>query len=206
MLFIVVPLIYGFFIPKSLNKQLQIILAFLFVNFLFSIISILPIKSWFGLDSNMFVFYIMAFTNVLLKYFIYNNLIKFKKLVLYSSILSLISIQVFLIILRYNFTSVSASMVTEGFFSILVSFLYLSNLHKTFLGDSLRKEPMFWISIGFLISGIFNIMLYSFNQNLYLYSADLFKLVWTLFTPITETTVHILITIGFYFARKSRVN
>lgn len=203
---ILIPIIFGFFARKYLTFSTKMVLYFVLINLLFSLISYLPVKSWFGLENNNFLFYIVAISNIIFKYLIFKDLIRFKLLIKSIAIASVLLIISSLILFGYQNSTMTFSTIVEAGFSICISFLFLTNLHKDYQGDNLRKEPMFWVSIAFLITGIFNILLNSFINSLYEYSPELVRTLWTFFSLLTETFPNILITIGFYFARKNRIN
>lgn len=203
---ILIPITFGLFVRKKFTFSIKIVWYFVILNFVFSLISSIPVKSWFGLESNNFIFYIVALSNIIFKYFIFKNLIRLKLIIKPVAIGLALLIISSLIFIGYINSTMTFSIITEAGFSICVCFLFLTNLHKDYQGDSLRKESMFWISIAFLFSGIFNILLHSFINSLYEYSPELVRTIVTFFSPLTETFVNLLITIGFYFARKNISN
>lgn len=203
---IVIPIAFGFFSKKYHSKALYFVWLFTFFNFFFTLISLIPVKSWFNLESNTFLLLIAALTNVILKFLIYSSLKINEKLLKLLSVSSIVAMIFFYFYFGYNFKTMTFFLLIEGLFTIFVTFNYLTSLHKIYKGDSLRNEPFFWISIGFMFSGFLNVFLNSFNSALLDYSPQLMRIIWTFFVPLTETTQYLLISYGFYLSKKYKGN
>lgn len=201
-----IPLIFGFRNFGKFSNQIRIVFYYVLANFTLTIASYLPVKSWFNLDSNFFILYIMAVINIAFKWRIFDTLIskKYPRLLTYLAMLGLSLVILILYYFGYNQKSTNYAVVVEACFSFLVSFWYLSNLDKNIRTESLRSAPFFWISLAFLFSAIFNYLLYSFGYDLYIYNPELFKVIQVFLAPFNETLINILITIAFYFSIRTK--
>lgn len=200
----IIPASYGIYKFKYFEKTIQLVYFFIIVNLILTIISLLPVKSLFGLESNFFVYFLMVSFNIAIKSLIFKSLISKSKTRIFQFSLGLVYflLLITLILNGYNFKTACIWIVIEALISVSLSFIYLVNFHKKYQGDSLRKEPMFWISLAFFISGVINFLLYFFSYQLSEYDQKMLILLLTFFVPINETLINFLITIGFYLVRK----
>lgn len=197
------PIVFAIMFKLFNLKEYKYIFIFLITNFFFSCISYVPYKLLFGLEDNLFLYFFESSANILIAYKISHRSNPF-----YNKIaITLTAVIPITIIFRgYNYSSYIISTCLESAFIIFLSFQYLIRLHKTFDGESLRREPMVWFSLSLLFGYIIKFIFYSFSNELLIYSVELFRLIGNFFLPLTEIVAAILITIGFYFARKNISN
>ncbi len=197
-----VPAIYGFLKFRRFEYPTRYVYFYIIANLCLTIISLLPVKSLFGLESNHFVYFLMAGINLGFKVLIYRTVSFKSNLILYALVILYFSLFLILFMMGYSFKTACVWVVVEALVSVALSFVYLITLHKNFKEDSLRKNPLFWISLAFFISGVFNFLLYSYASPLLEYDQNLLILIFAFFVPINETLINILITVGFYFKIK----
>jgi hypothetical protein len=202
---ILIPIFIGFFNRSKLNNTLTLVWLTIIVNFGFALASFIPVKSWFGLNDNNFLFYISAAINIILKYFIFKNLLgsKNQNNVLVLMNVFLVAIPILIFTLGYDFRTLSFVTNLESLFTIILSLIFLLKLNKEYKGNSLRSEPMFWITSGYIISNVLSIIMMTFIDPIYQYSQELFTFIWDIFSPITNTVTYILYSIGLLKAKKT---
>ena len=193
------PIAFVIVFKLNSSKQYKYLFIFLLSNFFFSCISYIPYKLLFGLEDNLFVYFFRSLANIFIAYKIFHPASQLYKKV---TIALMAVIPISLIIYGDNISTFIISTCIEAAYIIFLSFQYLIKLHKTYTGDSLRKEPMVWFSLSFMFEYLVKFIFHSFSNELLLYSINLLRLLGNFFLPITEIFATILITIGFYFARK----
>lgn len=93
---------------------------------------------------------------------------------------------------KFNTTGVSIFYFTYIIYGILGMYRLLFEQKYLFLG----KERMFWVNCAFLIFGSCNFLLFLFTDYLMTTNSSLFKILWTSFFLMVNTTLNILLAIA----------
>lgn len=200
----ILPLFVGLLRLDFHDSKLKLVIWYLCWTYFLSLLgAYVPVKSWFKLETNIF----FTFTNILsatiLKYLIFKKSLFANQNIL---LLTLVGISPIVLVsllkfIGYNFLSLTIFQIFESIISILLSFFYLTNLYKRYDGEWLRKEPMFWISNAFLISGIVSFIFNTFANSFYEYSIETFQMFANFYLPILSIFCYLLVSLGIYLDR-----
>lgn len=193
-------ILIGIYFWSGLSKEFKILLIGLITTLLITFCSNLTIR-WHW-ENNIFLNYISTLNDIVIMTLYFSTIIKkdtLKKIVLFvgCGCIPLTIVDAFWITGYKNPNS-----ITGGIETLCVLFINISCLSKLikYKEGKLMNYGMFWANAAIFLNNSFPIFLQLFNEQLYLYSSDLF-FQFDIFIKIILIIANIFYALAFIYAK-----